>query len=203
MKNISYLINGVLAVAIIVLFILFFTSKTGSGSDAPSLTIKGGDSVALLPVAYVNIDSLLIDYNFAKDENDKLMRKMESSNATVNQKRRQLEQEAADFYKKLQNNAFLNEQRAQQEQQRIQKLESDLQQLMQRMNNDIGLEQQRVNEQIADSVRMGIEKYNETANYQIIYSNSGLNNILLAKDGYDITQDLLKLLNSRYTSEKK
>lgn len=203
MKNISYLINGVLAVAIIVLFILFFTSKNGGSSDAPSLTVGGGDSVALLPVAYVNIDSLLIEYNFAKDENDKLMRKMESSNATVNQKRRQLEQEAADFYKKIQNNAFLNEQRAQQEQQRIQKLESDLQQLMQRMNNDIGLEQQRVNEQIADSVRTGIEKYNATANYQIIYSNSGLNNILLAKDGYDITKDVLKLLNSRYTSEKK
>lgn len=203
MKNISYLINGVLAVAIIILFILFFTSKNGKGGDSPSLTISGGDSVALLPVAYVNIDSLLLNYNFSKDENDKLMRKIESSNATAKQKQRQLEQEVADFYKKAQNNAFLNEQRAQQEQQRIQKLEADLQQLMQRMQNDIALEQQRVNEQVADSVRAGVEIYNKTANYQIIFSNNGLNNILLAKESYDITQDILKLLNGRYVPEKK
>jgi outer membrane protein len=203
MKNISYLINGILAVAIIVLFILFFTNKGGNGSNSPSVTISGGDSVPLLPVAYVNVDSLLINYNFAKDENDKLMRKIESSNATVNQRRSNLEKEVTEFYRKYQTGAFLNEQRAQQEQERIQKLEANLQQFMQRTQNDIALEQQRVNEQVADSVRLGVELFNNTANYQIIFSNSGLNNVLLAKQSYDITQDILKLLNGRYVPESK
>jgi len=39
MKNISYIINGVFAVAIIVLFILFFTSNKGNtGTEDSSLT---------------------------------------------------------------------------------------------------------------------------------------------------------------------
>ena len=202
MKNVSYLINGVLAVAIIILFILFFTSKSG-GSDAPSLTFEGGDSAALLPVAYVNLDSLLLNYNFHKDENEKLMRKVESSNATVSQKKRQVDAEAADFQKKYDNGAFLSPERAQQEYQRIQKLAADLQTAMQRMENEIALEQQRVSEQTADSVRICVKEYNKTANFQIIFSNSGLNNILLAKESYDITPQVIKLMNSRYTPEKK
>lgn len=203
MKNISYLISGILAVAIIILFILFFTSKNGKGSDSPSLTVAGGDSVALLPVAYVNIDSLLINYNFSKDENDKLMRKIESSNATVTQRRNNLEKEVAEFYRKAQNGSFLSEDRARQEQERIQKLEANLQQFIQRTQNEIALEQQRVNEQVADSVKIGVEEYNKTANYQIIFSNNGLNNVLLARQSYDITQDILKLLNGRYVPENK
>lgn len=202
MKNISYLINGVLAVAVIILFILFFTSKKG-GADSPELTFHGGDSSAVLPVAYVNLDSLLLNYNFHKDENDKLMRKIENSNATMNQKKRQVDAEAADFQKKIDNNAFLSQERAQQEYARIQKLAADLQTLAQRMDNEIALEQQRVSQQTADSVKVCVKEFNKKANYQIIFSNSGVNNILWAKESYDVTPQLIKLMNSRYTPEKK
>ncbi len=202
MKNISYLINGVLAVAVIILFILFFTSKKG-GAEAPSLTFHGGDSSVVLPVAYVNLDSLLLNYNFHKDENDKLMRKVESSNATMNQKKRQAESEATDFQKKVQNNAFLSQERAEREYARIQKLGADLQILAQRMENEIALEQQRISQQTADSVRVCVKEFNKKANYQIIFSNSGVNNILWAKESYDVTPQLIKLMNSRYTPEKK
>lgn len=199
MKNISYIINGILAVAIIILFILFFSSnKKGATQDSAS-TVKfaEGDS-ASLPIAYINVDSIYLNYNFAKDANDALMKKYNSSNATLSQKQRQLQAEYADFQKKAQNNAFISQERAQQESLRIQKLESELQALTQKYQEDYVREQQKMNGQMADSVRLCLKEFNKTANYQIIFSNAGLDNILLADEKYDITSKVISLLNSRY-----
>ena len=67
MKNINYVINGVLAVAVIILFVMQFSGKKES-TVTPAFTTEG-DSTNLLPVAYVNVDSLLSNYNYSKDLN--------------------------------------------------------------------------------------------------------------------------------------
>ena len=199
MKNVSYIINGVFAVAIIILFILFFTSNKKSGAEETTSPLKfaEGDS-ALLPLAYVNVDSIYLNYNLAKDANDALMKKYNSSTAEITRRQRQLEAEIADFQKKVQNNAFLSQERAQQEQLRIQQLEADLHTLAQRYQEEYAREQQKMNGQIADSLRLCLKEYNKTANYRIIFSNAGLDNVLLAKDNYDITTKIINLLNTRY-----
>ncbi|MFA7226649.1 MAG: OmpH family outer membrane protein, partial [Dysgonamonadaceae bacterium] len=117
-KSNFYIINGVLAVAIIVLYILHFTSQPSSVKKT-QIQFNLEDSTLTLPVAYVNVDSLLTNYNFAKDLNEALMRKEENSRATLNQKESQLNAAAQEFQRKLQNNAFLSQERAEQEQQRI------------------------------------------------------------------------------------
>jgi outer membrane protein len=199
MKNVSYIINGVFAVAIIILFILFFTSNKKSEVEetASPLKFTEGDSV-LLPLAYINVDSIYLNYNLAKDASEALMKKYNSSNAEITRRQRQLEAEIADFQKKAQNNAFLSPERGQQEQLRIQQLEADLHALAQRYQEEYAREQQKMNGQIADSVRLCLKEYNKTANYQIIFSNAGLDNVLLAKDNYDITTKIISLLNARY-----
>lgn len=201
MKNLPYVINGVLAIAIIILFVLVFSSKNKE-SEAPSLKFES-DTTVSIPIAYVNIDSVLTNYTYAKEASDALMKKTESSRATLNKKKKDIENQYIDFQRKLQNNAFINEERAQQEQIRIQKLATDLEQHAARLDNELGMEQMKINSQLADSVRICIKEFNKKANYQIIFSNSGLDNILFAEDKYDITNDVIKLLNNRYTTVKK
>lgn len=203
MKNISYVINGVLAVAIIVLFILFFTSNKNGGGEATSLKFVEGDSSVVLPVAYVDMDSLVNNYNFAKDVNEKFMKKLEDNRLAINKEQKSVEAQAADFQKKIDNNAYLTQQRAQEEAERIQKLGVNLQQKAQRMEMELAQEEQRINKQMTDSISLCLKEFNKTANYQIIFSNRGLDNILVAKDVYNITQDVLNLLNSRYKPESK
>lgn len=201
MKNLSYVINGILAVAIIILFILFFTSKNES---VDSMSVKfENDTTITLPLAYVNIDSVLTNYNYAKEASDELMKKSESSRASLNQKQKQIENEYREFQRKLQNNAFLTQERAQQEQNRIQKLAADLEQTAARMDNELAMDQMKINSQLADSVRLCIKEFNKTANYHIIFSNSGLDNILYAKEKYDITDEVTSLLNKRHVSTPK
>lgn len=201
MKNLSLVINGILAVAIIILFILFFKTKSTT-ENTPSLKFEN-DTTATLPIAYVNIDSVLTNYQYAKEASDALMKKTETSRASINQKQKQLVSEQQEFQRKYQNNAFLSQERAEQEATRIQKLGAELEQTASRLDNELTMEQIRVNNQLADSVRLCIKEFNKTANYHIIFSNSGLDNVLYAKDKYNITDKVIELLNARHAASPK
>ena len=199
--HLSLVINGILAVAIIILFILFFKTKTNS-ENVTSLKFEN-DTTVTLPIAYVNIDSVLTNYQYAKEASDALMKKTEASRASINQKQKQLVSEQQEFQRKYQNNAFLSQERAEQEAARIQKLGAELEQTAGRLDNELTMEQIRVNNQLADSVRLCIKEFNKTANYHIIFSNSGLDNVLYAKEKYNITNKVIEMLNARHAASPK
>ena len=84
MKNINYVVNGVLAIAVIILFVMQFSGK--NETKAVKSISSGEASNGTMPVAYVNVDSLLENYNYAKDLNEIILKKSENSRASVNQK---------------------------------------------------------------------------------------------------------------------
>jgi outer membrane protein len=199
MKNINYLINGILAVAVIILFIMQFAGKTTSEDVKPSPAAEG-DISSSLPVAYVNMDSLLQNYHYYNDLNEIIMRKEENARANVNQQVNQLQSEAQDFERKVNNNAFLTRERAEQEQQRLLRKRQELEALDNRLSQELIAEQQRLMEQLRDSLSAQLKIFNEGKKYQIIFSNISNDNILLADDVYDITKELILYLNKNYTS---
>lgn len=200
MKNSThYIISGVLAVALIILFILHFTSKpVRSETKGRELSMLLNDSSVTLPIAYVNVDSLLINYNFAKDLNESLLRREESTRATLNQRQNQISSAAQEFERKLRNNAFLSQERAQQEQERILKMDQEYQQLAERLTQEFMIEQEMLNIQMEDTIKARMVEYNRSRNYEIIFSNRTTSTILYANDKYDITNDVVEYLNSKY-----
>ena len=200
MKNsTNYIISGVLAVGIIILFILHFTSRPATGETAKKeLSVLLNDSSITLPIAYVNVDSLLMNYNFAKDLNESLLRKEESTRATLNQRQNQINSAAQEFERKLRNNAFLSQERAQQEQERILKMDQEYQQLAERLSQEFMLEQEKLNLQMEDTIRVRMIEYNKGRNFEIIFSNRTTSTVLYANDKYDITSDVVEFLNSKY-----
>ncbi len=200
MKNSThYIISGVLAVALIVLFILHFTSKpVANETSGRELSVLLNDSSITLPIAYVNVDSLLMNYNFAKDLNESLLRKEESTRATLNQRQNQISSAAQEFERKLRNNAFLSQERAQQEQERILKMDQEYQQLAERLTQDFMLEQEKLNIQMEDTIKARMVEYNRNRKYEIIFSNRTTSTILFANDKYDITADVVEYLNNKY-----
>lgn len=200
MKNYTnYIVSGILAFAIIILFILYFTSKPTSGEvTQQSLYSLSNDSSITLPIAFIDVDTLLMNYNFAKDLNESLLRKEESTRATLNQRENQINTAAQEFERKLRNNAFLSQDRAQQEQERIMKMNQEYQQLAERLSQDFMLEQQKLNVQMEDTIKARIAEYNSTRNYEIIFSNISTSTLMFAKDKYDITDDVVQFLNNKY-----
>jgi outer membrane protein len=201
MKNISLVLNAVLVVAVIVLFILVLGKKN---NNAATGEIRGSDSTysGKLPIAYVNIDSLLLNYLFAKESNEDLMKKQEDSRLDLNLKARQLQGEMAEFQRKLQNNAFLSRERAEQEQNRLMKKEQDLQQLNGKLSQELMDVQQKVSEQLRDTINSFLKEYNKDKKFELILSNTSSDNILIANGSYDITKEVTEALNSRYSKKK-
>ncbi len=191
--------GGVLAVAIIILYILHFSSNSGKSAPSKSeIATLINDSSITLPIAYVNIDSLLINYNFAKDLNEALMRTEENSRASLNQKERQLNSAAQEFQRKLQNNAFLSQERAEQEQQRIMRMQQEYQELAERLAHEFAIEQEKLNIEMEDTIKAQLKNYNTERNFQLILSNRGTSNILLGNVKYDITKEVTDFLNKKY-----
>lgn len=201
MKSTNYIINGILAVAIIVLFVLHFTGKKGFSETTTEII---GDSCSVkLPIAFVNTDTLLQNYKFAIDLNDKLMNKMENSRMTLNQKRQQLTAEVMEFHKKIENNAFLTRERAASEESRLTKKTQDLNEEANRLQEEFEREQLKLNQQLSDTVIKTLNDFNKDKKYQIILANFGTDNILIADDSYNITFEVLEFLNQRYSPSEK
>ncbi len=200
MKNsISYIVSAVLAVALIILYILHFTAGKSSGNNSGTdLSMLLNDSSVTLPIAYVNVDSLLMNYNFAKDLNESLLRKEESTRATLNQRQNQINSAAQEFERKLRNNAFLSQQRAQQEQERILQMNQEYQQLAERLTQEFMLEQQKLNIQMEDTIKARMIEFSKDKHYEIIFSNRTTSTVLYADKKYDITSEVIAFLNSRY-----
>lgn len=203
MKNINYVINGVLAVAVVILFVMQFSGK--KESNVTRTFTAGEDSIGtnILPVAYVNVDSLLLNYNYAKDLNERILKRQEDSRANITQKARSLENEMQDFRRKIENNAFLTRERAEQEQQRLLTKQQELQNLDNQLAQELAAEQLKLNEQLRDSIVSQLKVFNKEKGFQIVFSNTMGDNILYAGEAYDITPELIEYLNRNYVGAAK
>ena len=201
MKNLSLILNAVLAIAVIVLFVKVFSNNPKSPSEK---AFYKNDSLnaGLLLIAYINVDSLLLNYQFAKEANESLIKKQEDSRLSINTKARQLQTEMSEFQRKLEANAFLSRERAEQEQSRLLKRQEDLRELDGQLSQQLMQVQQKMSEQLRDTINSFLKEYNKDQKYQLILSNTSSDNILYATEGLDITPEITDLLNKRYAAKK-
>jgi outer membrane protein len=190
-----YIISGIFAVALIVLYILHFTARPSDNQI--TRVVAPGDSIVALPIAFVNIDSLLLNYHFAQDLNEKLMTQEESIRATLTQRERNIAAAITEFNRRIETNAFMGD-RAQQEANRIQRMEQDAQQLAQRLMGEFQMEQMHLNMRMEDTIQVRINQFNAVRGFDVIFGNVGSSTILYANQKYDITQELIDFLNSSY-----
>lgn len=194
MNKIQIVINVILVAAVATLFGLYFAGKCDKSCATYDAVAVVGEE---LPVAYLNVDSLLVNYTFAIEASDKLVAKQEDARLKMNTKLRTFQNEVAEFQRKLENNAFLSRERAEKEQQKLAKKEQELQELEAKLTQDIMLENQKLNMQLADSLSNYLKEFNADGRYHIILSNSAKDNVLWAGEQYDITDEVVEGLNAR------
>lgn len=198
MNKIQICIDVFLVAAIAALFVIVF-KPAAKPAVAPAPVAQEG----ALPVAYINLDSILQGYTFALEAQDKLMTRQENARLELNQKARTLQNEMADFQRKLENNAFLSRERAESEQQRLIKKQQDLENREAQLTQEIMLENQQLQAQLADTILSFLKQLNAEGRYQMIFSNNAKDNILLSAEEYDITAEVVSALNARYTPARK
>ena len=191
MKN----LKTVLAAACVLVFAA--CNNKQAGTETAPANVKSGD----LKIAYVEVDSLMSQYQFCKDYTLLLTKKGENIRATLNQKAKTLDSDAQEFQRKLQNNAYTQE-RAEQENARLVKMQQDLQALQERLSNEFDAETAKYNNAMRDSITSFLKIYNQDKGYSLVLSKAG-DNMLLADPSLDITNDVVVGLNKRYVPSKE
>ena len=153
-------------------------------------------------IAYVEVDSLMSQYEFCKEYMAVLQKKSNNARNTITQKGKQLQAAAENFQQKLQNNGFTSREQAESVQAAIQRQDQDLQELQSRLGAELDAETAKYNNALRDSLQNFLKDYNKTKKYDLIISKAG-DNILFADKKFDITNDVINGLNKRYKSTLK
>ena len=154
-----------------------------------------------LRIAYVELDSLMNQYQLYKDYEEVLTRKGTDIQNTLAQKQRKLESSATAMQRKYENNGFQTRDELERAQQSLQQQEMELQQLAAKLNNEFNEEQARINQEARDSIQAFLKIYNQTKKYDYVMIKAG-DNLLIANPKYNITKDIVTGLNKRYNAKK-
>lgn len=149
-----------------------------------------------LKIAYVEVDSIMSQYQFCKDNSIILQKKSQNVQNTLQQKAGALQAAAANFQHKLQQNAY-TEQQARQIQAGLQKQQADLEALQQRLGSELQAENEKFNTALHDSIQNFLNVYNKDKKFSLILSKAG-DNILYADKAHDITKQVIAGLNKAY-----
>lgn len=198
-EKIHYAIEAVLAVAVVILFVFQFSGNKKS-SDA-NATVAAGDasSGTAMPIAYIDVDSLMSNYTYSVDLNEQITKKYENLRANFTERARKLQSEVTEFQRKYETGSFLSAERAQSEAQRLQKKEEELQQLQVQMGEEFDAERYRINEQLRNTIITQLREFNQGKGYQFVYGKMN-DNILYADDAYNITGEVIDYLNKQYAA---
>lgn len=195
--KINQLFYGFLSIGMIFTFSQC-ANKSASAPESTNSVVPVASSE--LKIAYVNIDSLLSHYDFYQDMAENMLRKEENSRLLLTEEGNKLQKEIDDFQRKLQNNVFSSQERAQQEQNRLLKKQQELNDMTDRLRNDLSTESDNNSMKISDSIQSFLKDYNKTKGFSIILSKVG-DNILYIDESMNITEEVISGLNERYRAK--
>ncbi len=176
---------------------VFFAACGSKNEEETTVETAQPAETTGLKIAYVELDTLMSQYQLYKDYSEVLTRKGNNIQKTLAQKQRALESHAASVQKKYESNEFTTRDELERAQASIEKEQRDLAELADRLQNEFAMEQARINEEARDSIQSFLKKYNKTKKYDYVMVKAG-DNLLIANPKYNITNDIVKGLNKRY-----
>ena len=176
---------------------VFFAACGSKNEEETTVETAQPAETTGLKIAYVELDTLMSQYQLYKDYSEVLTRKGNNIQKTLAQKQRALESHAASVQKRYESNEFTTRDELERAQASIEKEQRDLAELADRLQNEFAMEQARINEEARDSIQSFLKKYNKTKKYDYVMVKAG-DNLLIANPKYNITNDIVKGLNKRY-----
>lgn len=172
--------------------------KNDTQSSENAAAAQGADG---LKIAYVEVDSIMSQYNYWKDVTKLMQGKEANIQKTLQGKQQTLQQAAANFQQGVQANKYSQDE-AQQIQANLQRQAQEGDALQQRLGAEYQKEAAGYNKALSDSIHHFLAEYNKDKKYSIIFAKQG-DNILYAQNAYDITKDVVAGLNKRYKGMNK
>lgn len=206
MRNIKPLFTIITAILCLALFTQCSsekqTERTEKAENATDVVNYVGDSLNNgIKIAYINLDTVMYCYEFALDINKEMISKEAKMVATLESKRKVIEEEIAQFEYKCNARIFADEETYIKEREEIMRKEKEFMSLRDEMYAEWESENFERGKKLRESINMYIKEYNDMNGYDFILTKIG-DNILYANKAYDITMDIVDGLNRRYKNNK-
>jgi len=194
------LILSIVAIMGLIIMIILEVFDFGDEGDIKSAQRMPVVSSGTSSIVFVNTDLLLQKYelvNVLTSQLD-LERKRKDSDFTSRQKA--YEDDAAYFQSQVQKQA-ISEQSAQQIYEKLMLQQQDLYKLQDQYTSELSQKEFEMNMVLLDSVKNYLHRLNKIYDYDYILSSNNTGNILMAKDTFDITNQVLEGLNKEYNEK--
>ena len=196
-KYFTIILNIILAIAIIVLYVLFLSL------DKDHKVLADGDTEAVatptdISIAYVLEDSLLSNYEYFKELAGDLDKKRQEMESDYTMKAQGLQKEFEGFQRTA-GNMTMNQARAVEED--LLQKRQNLMLLQEKMGQDLMKAESEVNTQLYDKVSNFLENYARENGLALILNVKRGNAVLYGDKGMDVTDIVVKGLNDEYNSK--
>lgn len=150
--------------------------------------------------AYIDTNKLLDESTEKKDIEEKYKAKADVMDSRLKVAAEKFQSEAASFKQ----NAMANGQAwAQQKGAELQQREQELQYAQQGMLQQLQAESGKEMDSLVTKYKKIFKEYGKEKGYDYVFGTGEAATVLYAKDSYDITKELIKIVNDKYKAEGK
>lgn len=204
MKRLPLILSAVSILAVGLLYVLHFRDKT----DKEVTTEHSYEEAAIPldissnPIAYINIDTVVNNYDLYYDLKQKFERKYKTSEAELASKEKAYKKEVEDYQYKVQR-GLVTRSDAQNLEQQILNEQQNLLKLQENLRLELAEEEQVMLRQVLYSITNYLQELQSEYKYQFVFGTTAIGgNVLYADRKLDITRQVIRGLNEKYRQEK-
>jgi outer membrane protein len=200
------LIVSICAIAVsVVAIVLSLNDKSvnisGESKEGDSRTTVS-DSLSDIKIAYINLDTLLLEYKLSVQLNEDLMLQQSRSRANLEGQIKQFERDYTNFMEKVQTGSFISQESMESQQKELMEKQQRLERLDQQLSEELMLKQAEMNEQLYDTIMNFMQEYNN-GKFNLVLGNAAGSAVLYALPEMNITREVIDALNDRYEARTK
>ena len=188
--------------AVTLAFSLTSCNKGTNNTNASSNTTISSESPdAKLGIAFVNIDTLLDQYEYFKEVRASLQDKAKKAQTDLQNRSLAFQREINDYEEKA---ATMSASDRQATEERLARKQDELARHQQNASSSFAQDESEENEKLYAKITEYLKIYAKENGYHYVLTYSALNpNILYADESMNITTEVLKALNEQHQNEKK
>jgi len=197
MNKSSVVKNTFIAVVIAVTGIVAFTScgkNQGAAAEVAKTAEKG--------IAYIELDSVIAQFDMAADMTTELEQKTKNSEAELTAKSQAFDRDVKDYQNKAQKGLITRATAAEMEQTLAQQ-QQQLLALRDQMAYNLNEEGTVAQRQVLEYINLYLAEFNADGRYQYILAKQFPGPILYSDSTFDITAAVVTGLNTKYKAEKE
>ena len=197
MKKINLVLNIISLAAVVVLFVLHFTSPKNSETTPRTVveTSNGG-------IVYIRLDSVINAFDMYNDLRITLEGKVSSIENEINKKGRALENDIKSFQEKM-GKGLLTRSQAETMSEELQRRQQELQVYSQQKQMEIAEEENVMINQVMNEIRLFVANYNSQNSYSLILTTTeATNTVISGESALDISKEIIDGLNREYIKKR-